>query len=75
MSDATYTIDEFGDLFGLTRAERVATSAALNAARKQPRRIADLLSPAEQAELSADLAEMANLRRRAAAESANWVLP
>ena len=38
-------------------------------------RIDDLLTAEEKAQLHSDLAEMARLRRQAAAEASTWVLP
>lgn len=40
-----------------------------------PCRLDDLLSPAERADLSRDLTEMARLRRQAEADAANWPMP
>ncbi len=55
------------------RCVRIAEGAEVVAAGFK--RIGDLLSDAERAELYSDLAEMARARKRGAAESANWPMP
>jgi hypothetical protein len=53
----------------------VNDTQATGADRSALRRVSDLLTDEERQQLYADLAEMARLRMRAAAESANWPLP
>ena len=77
--DATFTIDEIGDLFGLSRDERAAIVETLLAARRpQPPPLQhpdDLLTPDERDRLYADLARMANTRRQVASWAATQQLP